>query len=461
MPVNSQELNLIPKETNELLSRLIDRGYEAYIVGGCLRDMLMGRSPHDFDICTNATPDETAAVFSCDHTVLEVGKSFGTVIVIHRGKQFEITTYRIDGEYSNNRRPDTVEYTLDITKDLARRDFTMNAMAYCPMNDSFVDPFGGASDVERGLIKCVGEPKERFSEDGLRIMRALRFSAQLGFRIEERTAQAARQLRRLLTNISNERIQSELCKILLSDGCGAQVFREYAEIFAVIIPEIQPMFGFNQHNPHHIHDVWEHTLHAMSEPVKGFRPDLITRLALLFHDIGKPNCFTLSEDGIGHFYSHAKISADICREVLTRLKFSNEIIENVVWLVLKHDMVLLENKAFIKRLLNKVGSEQVKRLIEIHTHDTAGQAPYLYNERINNVWNVMSIYNEVLRDGECFSLKELAINGSDIMSFGIPAGREVGRLLNLSLSKVIEGEVANNKDDLLGLIKAMIGKKEC
>lgn len=461
MPVNSQELNLIPKETNELLSRLIDRGYEAYIVGGCLRDMLMGRCPHDFDICTNAIPDETAAVFSSDHTVLEVGKSFGTVIVIHHGKQFEITTYRIDGEYSNNRRPDTVEYTLDITKDLARRDFTMNAMAYCPMNDSFVDPFGGASHVEKGLIKCVGEPKERFSEDGLRIMRALRFSAQLGFGIEDRTAQAARQLRRLLTNISNERIQSELCKILLSDGCGAQVFREYAEIFAVIIPEIQPMFGFNQHNPHHIHDVWEHTLHAMSEPVEGFRPDFITRLALLFHDIGKPNCFTLSEDGIGHFYSHAKISADICRGVLTRLKFSNEIIENVVWLVLKHDMVLLEDKAFIKRLLNKVGSEQVKRLIEIHAHDTAGQAPYLYNERINNVWNVMSIYNEVLRDGECFSLKDLAINGLDIISLGIPAGREVGRLLNLSLLKVIEGEIANNKDDLLGLIKAMIGKKEC
>lgn len=456
MPINSLKLKKIPQAVIELLSRLTAGGYEAYIVGGCLRDMIMGIPPHDFDVCTSASPDEIISIFNGDYTVLEVGKRFGTVIVLIGKEQYEITTYRIDGEYINNRRPENVKFTLDIYKDLARRDFTVNAMAYNPLTGDFKDPFLGLKDIENREIKCVGVPKDRFSEDGLRLMRALRFSAQLGFEIEPNTAQALRQQRFLLQNISHERIQSELCKIIMSKRCGADVLSEYRDVFAVVMPEIKPMFGFCQHNPHHCYDVWEHTLKALSEPVEGFDPDLITRLAILFHDIGKPHTFSIDADGIGHFYSHALVSAEICRRVLIRLKFSNEIIESVVWLVKKHDMPLLEDKAFIKRQLNKAGSVQFTRLIEIHAHDTAGQAVHLYNERIKNVRTVLSLLEKVIKDGECFALKDLMINGRDVMLLGVPAGREVGRLLDLALAKVVAGELVNSKDDLIGFIRSEI-----
>lgn len=456
MKISFQKSKMIPSEVFRLIEKLNSAGYEAYIVGGCLRDIIMGRVPHDFDICTDALPEESIRVFSEDYTVLEVGRRYGTVVVICGGVQYEITTYRIDGDYLDNRRPETVEFTLDLIKDLSRRDFTVNAMAYDPLSGEFVDPFCGLADIKRKKIKCVGEPQERFFEDGLRIMRALRFSSQLGFRIEPETARAIRNNKEILANISHERIQSELTKILLSSDCGADVLREYSEVFAVILPELAPMFGFNQCNAHHIYDVWEHTLHALSEPVEDFVPDLITRLALLFHDTGKPHTFSIAPDGTGHFYCHANVSAEICDYALRRLKFPSDVIEKTVWLVKKHDMPLLEDRTFIKRQLNKVDHEQLTRLIELHAHDTAGQAPELWLERMQNVKNVTSILESIIKEGECFSLKDLAVTGKDILGLGIPQGREVGKLLDWILSKVISGELDNSKDAIIDFVNEII-----
>lgn len=446
--------NQIPKSVQYLLRRLDKAGYEAYIVGGCVRDMYLSKKPHDWDITTNAKPDEVIELFSKDHKVFDVGKNYGTVVVIHRGEPFEITTYRMDGQYSDNRRPDSVQFTNNLLADLERRDFTMNAMAYRPTKDvGLVDPFNGTEAIDANVICCVGNPNNRFAEDGLRILRALRFAAQLNFNIEQNTSDAIHRKKYLLNKISKERINKELEKILMSNQCGANIFRNYEDVFIQFIPDIEKMVGFEQHNPFHDYDVWEHTLHCMENI--PYNADLIIRLAIFLHDIGKPSAYT-NENGRGHFYGHGNISAEIAHKILTDLKFSNEIVDNVTQLVSFHDITFAPTKAAVKKLLNKMGEKQLRRLFVLRICDIKGQTELAKTDRINKVKEMGEILNWIIEQSECFQIKDLAINGKDLIQVGIPEGKVIGQILNLCLSYVIDGTVNNTKEDLFEIVNKYI-----
>ena len=449
-----------------IIGELNEHGYEAYLVGGCVRDAILNKVPKDWDITTNATPDEVIKIFSPKYKVLEVGKKYGTVAVVIDSNQYEITTYRVDGEYSDNRKPNNVEYTSDIVEDLKRRDFTMNAIAINPNPPlKIIDPFNGIDDIYNRTIRCVGNANERFEEDALRILRALRFSAKYGFDIESDTAIALTNNRYLLKNISAERINAELCKILMSDNCGNKVLRKYSSVIRQIIPEIGEMIDFPQNNPHHLYDVWEHTLHCMDYEVMRkllYSPDIIVRLAVLLHDIGKPYCYSEDENKIGHFYGHAKISAEIAEDILTRLKFSNDIKDKVVELIINHDIQFLATKSNIKRTLNRLGEEQLRRLLSLREFDIWGQ------NRTNESWQtknlkILSMYkilDFIIKENECFKLKDLDINGKDLIELGIPQGRQIGEILNALLIMVIDGEIENKKEKLIEVAKLLIKERK-
>lgn len=440
----------IPKDVKHLLRRLDKAGYEAYIVGGCVRDMYLDRKPHDWDITTDATPDEILALFSPSNKCFDVGKEHGTITVMVRSTPYEITTYRIDGTYSDNRRPDTVEFTNNLLADLERRDFTMNAMAYNPDKEiGLIDPHNGTEAIDSKVINCVGKPVNRFAEDGLRILRALRFAAQLDFNIEINTWSAIHKKKHLLQRISAERINAEVSKILMSNKCGAWIFREFSDVFIEFVPEIEAMIGFEQNNPYHDYDVWEHTLHCMENvPPEA---DLITRLAILLHDIGKPLAYT-ELDGRGHFYGHANYSSEIAHKILTRLKFSKEVIDNTTQLISLHDVTFTPTKSAVKRLLNKMGEKQLKRLFILRECDIKGQTELGKTDRLNKVKEMKEILDWVIKQSECFQLKDLAINGKDLIQIGIPEGKIIGTILNLCLAYVIDGTVDNTKENLLEIV---------
>ena len=468
----------IPQEGIFLIQSLQRYGYKAYFVGGCVRDMFLHRTPNDWDICTNATPEQVQFIVNTlnevemynelyyenkgikyDKLLLKViptGIKHGTVTVMINDNAYEVTTFRKDGNYSDGRRPDNVTFSSSIVEDLARRDFTINAIAINPVkaepNVCYIDPFNGMTDIENKIIRCVGNPNERFNEDGLRILRAIRFAAQLGFTIEEETSKAIHENKHLLNKISRERIQSELFKILESDFCGNKILREYADIICVCIPEIEPMIGFQQNNPYHLYDVWEHTLHCMdsgffNDNKSSFKEDIFTRLAILLHDIGKPHCYVEDVNHIGHFYGHAPKSASIAEEVLKNLKCSNEIISNVCELIAFHDVQFVLTKSAVKRLLNRLGETQLRRLIHLRMSDIRGQKNDY--ERQNKCVNFYEILDEVLAEESCFKLKDLAINGKDLISHGIPEGKMIGNILNELLTMVIDGEIPNEKEKLL------------
>lgn len=439
----------IPVPVIFITNELSKNGHEAYICGGALRDLYLYRPIHDWDICTSATPEEIMQTFP-NEKIIPTGLQHGTVSIVIDDIPYEVTTYRIDGEYLDNRRPDNVTFTKNVFDDLKRRDFTINAMAYS-LQLGFTDPFNGLYDINRKIIRCVGNPDERFNEDGLRILRAIRFAAQLEFSIEEETAKSIHKNKYLLRNISRERIQSELFKILESPNCGVNVLREYADVICVCIPEIEPMIGFNQNNPYHTYDVWEHSLHSLKACSLFSKnlSDIILRLAVLLHDIGKPHCYSEDEKGIGHFYGHAVVSWSIARCVLKELKCSNEVIENVIELIEKHDVTFTPTKAAVKRLLNKLGEEQLKRLFCLRIADVEGHGEVDKKERIHKVYLMGEILNEILEENECFSLKDLAINGNDLISLGIPIGKQIGETLNILLNMVINDEIKNNKEELI------------
>lgn len=300
------------------------------------------------------------------------------------------------------------------------------------------------------MIRCVGNPEERFKEDGLRILRAMRFSTQLDFTIEESTSQAIHNEKELLSNISQERISQELSKIIMSKNCGNKILREYSDVICQIIPEIKPMIGFEQNNPYHVYDVWEHTLHCMDNVFPDV--DLIVRLAILFHDIGKPNNYIEDENGIGHFYGHAHSSYIIAQKVLKRLRYSSEIIESVSQLICCHDATLTPTKPSVKRLLNKLGEKQLRRLLVLRVHDIKGQSSKDMELRLEKVDKILEILDWIIKQSECFQLKDLAINGNDLIEIGIPEGKLIGQILNPCLSYVIDGTVNNTKNDLLKMI---------
>ena len=415
-------------------------GHEAWLVGGCVRDLLMGDTPHDWDITTSALPEETKAVFSGFKTI-DTGLKHGTVTVLIDGAPLELTTYRVDGEYSDNRHPGQVSFTRSLGEDLLRRDFTMNAVVYDPAV-GIADPYGGRADISLGLIRCVGEPEKRFREDGLRILRALRFSAVLGFEIEKSTAAAVHGERELLKNISAERVREELTKLLCGKNAGA-VLRQYADVLAVPVPEITPMAGFEQHNVHHCFDVWEHTIAA----VESAPPEPVLRWAALLHDVGKPGTFSLDEEGVGHFYGHAPRSAEIADEIMSRLRFDNGSRERIVALVRHHDGPLEADAKFIRRRLNKLGEQGFFELLALCRADNMAQAPeYRYRQRHYD--QVEAIARDILAGDSCFTLKDLAVNGRDLMALGYK-GRDIGRALDMLLEAVMDERAENEKAALL------------
>jgi tRNA nucleotidyltransferase (CCA-adding enzyme) len=353
----------------------------------------------------------------------------------------EVTTFRIDGEYTDHRRPSDVHFSRDIKDDLSRRDFTINSMAYG--GDGIIDFFGGQDDLKNKLIRCVGNPDKRFAEDSLRILRALRFSSTLGFNIEQQTDDSIFRNAGLLNNISKERISAELLKLL----CGknvTSVLIKYRDIIAKIIPEVEPMFDFDQHNKHHIFDVWEHCVYAV-----GFAPeDPVIRLALLLHDIGKPHCYTVDQNGVGHFYGHGKISADIAEVIMRDLKLSNAVSETVHTLILYHDCSIDPELKIIKRRLAFFTEPILRLLLKVKKADSFAHNP-LYSYQMDEIDEVERILEEIIKSEDCISLKDLAVNGDDLIDIGIKKGPDVGKVLNDLLLLVINGEVQNNKDDLI------------
>ena len=431
----------LPKAVEKALYMIEDADYEGYIVGGCVRDALMGIEPHDYDITTSALPSEVKDIF-VDYKVIETGIKHGTVTVLMEGYPLEITTFRVEGEYLDGRRPSSVAFTRNLKEDVARRDFTMNAMAMDVRGEVY-DYFGGREDLKASIIRAVGEAKARFEEDALRIMRALRFASVTGFEIEAATAEALFECKEMLTRISAERIREELVKLLLGKDAKS-VLLKYWDVLTVIIPELAPMKGFEQKNKWHIYPVHEHTAVAVhSAPL-----DEALRVTMLLHDIGKPKCFSIGEDGEGHFYGHAHVSVDMARDILSRLKFDNETRDRVLRAIKYHDVQIEPAPKQVKRALNKYTVEGFFDLISVKRADNLAQNPELAI-RQEYLDQLAAIAEEILKEEACFSLKNLEVNGSDLIALGVKPGKEIGLLLDELLEAVIEEKIPNDRAKLL------------
>lgn len=441
----------VPTPVNYIIQELEKCGYEAYMVGGAVRDSILGRPIHDYDICTSAMPGEILEAFP-NEEVIPTGLKHGTVTILINKEPYEVTTYRIDGDYSDNRRPDNVTFTKNLVEDLQRRDFTINAMAYNPKT-GLIDPFNGMEDIKYKKIRCVGFAEDRFNEDALRILRAIRFEAQLGFAgFPETMFEIERQYERL-KNISVERINSEFCKIVASNQFCVELVL-YPDVFSLFIPELKDMIDFQQNNPYHAYDVFGHTIHAIE---KCESDDLIVRLAVFFHDFGKPHSYQDGEDGIRHFKGHGKVSADITDSIMKRLRFNNGTRNNVVELVYYHDATFEVGKKYVKRWLNKIGEKQFRRLLEVRKADIKGQKTDYEKSRIEKINNIENILEEILQEQECFSLKDLAVNGNDVKKkMKLKEGKDVGYWLNEILKRVMDGELENNRDDLIYWMKEKV-----
>lgn len=431
---------LIPQNIRAVLERLEQCGYEAYIVGGCVRDSLMGLAPKDYDITTNASPDETVNCFKDTHRVIETGIKHGTVTVVSDGENVEITTYRVDGSYSDHRRPDSVSFSSRLEDDLSRRDFTVNAMAYNTKN-GLADLFGGRKDLEAKIIRCVGDPFKRFNEDALRIMRALRFSSRLGFSIHEDTARAMHECRELLKEISTERILSELTLFLMG-AAPCALMTEFADIFGVIVPEVIPCIGFEQKTDYHIYDVWEHTARA----VENAPAEKYVRTALFFHDLGKPTCFYEDEKGKGHFKGHEALGASMARDILKRMHSDNLTVKNTELLIRYHDTDPTTELPAVRRLAGTLGFENLFRLTEVMKADNSAKHPRCL-ERVAALERMEETAREIQRRGDCCTQAGLAVTGNDLISLGI-RGKAVGNILSELLELVIEEELPNEREAL-------------
>ena len=441
----------LPDEAKVVLGLMEDCGEEAYVVGGCVRDSLLGKAPHDWDICTSATPQKITEIFtSAGFPVIPTGIRHGTVTVPVDGHGIEVTTFRTDGRYSDGRRPDTVAFTTDLREDLARRDFTINAMAYSEKK-GIIDPFGGMMDLEDGIIRCVGLPMERFQEDALRILRAIRFSSTLGFAVGFDTFEAALASVDNLQHVAQERKQKELVSLLQGQNIR-NVLMNYRSILAEVIPEIRPCFGFLQRNPWHIFDVWEHIVTAVESAPQD---DWLLRLILLLHDIGKPICYEEDEHGVGHFHEHGKESERIAREVLTRLRFPRAVVEETTKIVGIHDRVIEATPKAVRRLMAQLGKEELFMLLKVRTADIKAQNPALIEERMKKETMLLEIAQEVVDSSDCLTLKDLAISGRDLIAAGAKPGPEVGQKLRILLEKVIEDPSLNTRKKLLELEKSI------
>lgn len=439
----------IPQHALKALETLEAAGFEAWCVGGCVRDSLLGRTPFDWDITTAALPTEILRCFK-ERRTIETGIKHGTVTVIIDDSPLEITTFRSDGDYTDHRHPGSVEFSRRLSDDLSRRDFTVNALAYHHKR-GLIDEFGGIDDLNAGVLRCVGEPKRRFTEDALRIMRCLRFAGVLGFKIEKETANAAVECRGLLESISHERVHEELTKLLCSND-AAKILREYSEIIFTVLPELAPMKGCTQETPYHCFDVWEHTLHAVD-----FVPrETAVRWAALLHDCGKPDTKFFDENGVAHFHGHDKRSAEIAAQLLKRLRFSNKEAEEITTLIAHHGERAPLPEKRIKRLLGKLGEDTLFKLFELMRGDLSAKTPGLFEERHGAIDECEAEAKRIIAQGECFSLKSLAVNGADLISVGFEKGPELGKALNTLLSEVVDGAVANKSEALLHRAKALL-----
>ena len=431
----------LPKKVLFIINNLQLHGYEAFAVGGCVRDSILARRPQDWDITTSAKPEEIKKLF---RRTIDTGIEHGTVTVLFGKDSFEVTTYRIDGAYEDSRHPKEVQFTNRLEEDLRRRDFTINAMAY---NDQvrLVDVFGGMQDLNHHLIRCVGDPEERFSEDALRILRAVRFSAQLNFPIESATADAIRKLAPNLQNISAERIQAELVKLLVSPH--PERIRDAYELglTKVILPEWDAMEGVAQNTPHHKYDVAEHTLRAL----KNVKRDKILRLTMLFHDVAKPVCRTVDEKGIYHYHGHPAKGAQMAHAIFRRLKFDCDTMDRVCRLITWHDDNPPLDEASVRKAVHRAGIEQYPALFLVKRADILAKSKAGQKEKLAYVDAYERMYEEIRRRGDCLTLKELAVSGKDLIGAGIKPGKQIGEILNTLLALVLEDPQKNTKEYLM------------
>lgn len=429
----------MPEPVKQALDTLHEAGFEAYLVGGCVRDTLLGLSPHDWDVTTSALPEETAELFSA-WPLSRQGEKHGTITVLFPGLPLEITTFRVDGQYTDHRHPESVHFSRSLRQDLARRDFTVNALAW---DGGLVDFFGGEHDLSLRRIRCVGTPQRRFEEDSLRILRALRFASVLSFSLEEATSAAVLQCRRMLSGIAAERIASEFLRLL----CGkdaVRVLREYRPVFEVFLPEIAPMAGLDQRSPYHQYDVWEHTLHALA--YAGADPEL--RLAVLLHDIGKPQCRSIDRTGRGHFRGHQEAGAAVAEQVCRRLRLNRSMTANVTALVRFHDISVVCGEANVRRWLNRLGLPLYRKLLELNRADTLAHAAPAFR-RLPILDQAEADLGRILQEGQCWTLGQLAVGGSDLT--GLACGPALGNLLRRLLDAVIDGSCPNERGALLEL----------
>ncbi len=430
----------IPKEARTVLDVLHREGYEAYVVGGCVRDSILGRTPGDWDITTSALPQE---VKQCFRRTVDTGIQHGTVTVLIGDSQFEVTTYRIDGDYEDGRHPKSVAFTRSLLEDLKRRDFTINAMAYSE-ESGIIDEFGGLEDLENGLIKAVGDPKERFSEDALRMMRAVRFSAQLGYDIDAPTVEAIRALAPNLKKVSAERIRVELEKLLISQHPDRLRLLVSSGLSASFMPELDACMACEQNNPHHCFTVGEHIVHA----VMAVRAEKVLRLTMLLHDIGKPACRTTDEAGVDHFHGHVEKSAEMANEILRRLKYDNKTRKDVVQLVRFHDRAFKNTKSGIRHGIVAVGQPLFPLLMEVKEADVAAQSDHEREGKYAQIDMWRTLYEEVLEAGDCLDLKHLAVTGKDLIEAGVGPGVMIGETMNRMLEDVL-GEPSHNTKEYL------------
>lgn len=427
-----------PPQVLCIMDRLSQGGYACYAVGGCTRDTLLGRPVHDWDLTTSALPQQIPPLFP-DAQILETGLQHGTLTLCLGGMSIEVTTYRIDGESFDHRHPKSVSFTRNLSEDLCRRDFTINAIACRP--GEWADPFDGAGDLRRRLIRCIGDPDRRFEEDGLRILRALRFSSQLQFSIHPATASAVHSRVELLSSVSPERIREELVQMLCGPGI-LSVLLEYSDVLGKILPEILPMIGLDQRNPHHAYSVWEHTARTVAK----MSPDPTLRLAALFHDIGKPACFSLDLNGIGHFYGHPEQSVTLCQAAMERLRFDRKTIQSVSALVKFHDLPLDPSPRILRRRLSLLGRNGLEQLFCLKKADRDSRGIPAEDSSLEEAETLLE---EILSRGDCFSLADLAVTGHDLLALGIPEGKQVGRMLQTLLHAVINGDCPNSREALL------------
>lgn len=433
----------IPVKAQAIMDRLTAAGYEAYVVGGCVRDSILGREPQDWDITTSAKPEQVKALFP---RTIDTGLQHGTVTVLQDREEFEVTTYRIDGKYEDSRHPSEVLFTPDLKEDLKRRDFTINAMAYSE-TAGLVDLFGGLEDIRGRIVRCVGDPLERFGEDALRILRAIRFSAQLGYDIEGGTREGIRRLAPSLRRISAERIQMELVKLLTSDHPDDLRIACELGVTRVFFPEFDVAMETGQNHPHHRYTVGEHTLHSL----QYVRPDKRLRLAMLLHDIGKPATRTTDGDGVDHFHGHPAVGERMAEDFLRRLKFDNDTIREVCKLVLYHDYgnSVEPDMRIVRRAVNRIGEDAFPALFEIKRADVLAQSDYMRQEKLELIDRWQELYRQVREQNQCVSLKELAVNGSDLIQAGWKPGKELGMVLQKLLELVLEEPRYNTAEFLL------------